>query len=364
MKIVTVVGARPQFIKAAALSRRIRHADFAGLVSETIIHTGQHYDDNMSDRFFRDLGLPEPAVNLGVGGGTHGRQIGDMMVGLEAVLPDLNPDLVLVYGDTNSTLAAALVAARMARPLAHVEAGLRSFRAGMAEEINRIVTDRLSRLLFCPTARAVRNLEAEGRRDGVYQVGDIMLDGFRHAVSETGSGKRTLTDLGVAAGRYVLVTLHRAENTDDPARLRAILEGLGRFGDTGTPILLPLHPRSAARIEAFGIAIPEAIRLVPPQPYHAMVALLMNAAAVATDSGGLQKEACFARTPCVTLRDETEWTETVETGWNRLVPADPEAVRRAIEAATVPVATPPPDYGDGDAAGKILRAIVDWGGSA
>lgn len=350
-RIVTVVGARPQFVKAAALSRRM--VDFPGL-EEVIVHTGQHYDDNMSDAFFRELGIPAPERNLAVRGASQAEQTGAMMVGLEQAFADLRPDVVLVYGDTNSTLAAALVAAKAALPLAHVEAGLRSFRPGMPEEINRIVTDRLSHFLFCPSQTAVRHLRGEGRDAGVHLVGDVMVDCFR-AQRERTDDATILASFGLVVNGYILATLHRAENTDDPRRLAALLQGLG---DAPLPLVLLLHPRTRAAIVQAGLHVPSGIRVVDPQPHGVTLALAANARVVATDSGGLQKEAYLAATPCVTLRDETEWVETLADGWNRLVPADPSLVADALrQASGHPAGLPPPVFGDGDAAGRILSIL-------
>jgi UDP-GlcNAc3NAcA epimerase len=350
--ILTVVGARPQFIKAAVVSRRLRDAEFAGL-RETILHTGQHYDPELSQVFFDDLGIAPPKHHLGVGSGGHAKQTGAIMAGLEPIVDAERPDIVLVYGDTNSTLAAALVAAKAPVRLAHVEAGLRSHRRGMAEEVNRVVTDRLADLLFCPTATAVDNLVREGRADA-HLVGDVMYDGFRREAARADG--EAPSRFGLASKRYVLATVHRAETTDDPARLAAVMAGLGRAGRE-RPVLLPVHPRTRAALERQNVAVDAAVRLVPPQPYHVMLGLLAGAAVVATDSGGLQKEAAFARVPCVTLRDETEWQETVQTGWNRLAPLTPDGIAGAVAAAATPPSSLPPDYGDGDAAGRILRVI-------
>lgn len=352
-RIVTIVGARPQFIKAAALSRRL--ADFPGL-EEQIVHTGQHYDDNMSDVFFRELGIPAPVLNLGAGGGSQASQTGAIMAGLEQAFAQLRPDMVLVYGDTNSTLAAALVAAKMPLPLAHVEAGLRSFRPGMPEEVNRVVTDRLSDWLFCPTKTACANLLAEGRQDGVHQVGDIMYDCFLHQRRQT-DDTAVLASLGLARKSFVLMTLHRAENTDDVSRLAALVEGVGRVS-AKVPVVLPLHPRTRGALDRAGLSLHAGIRVIAPQPHGVTLALAANACAVATDSGGLQKEAFFAATPCVTLRDETEWVETLADGWNRLVGPNADDVELALGAAmSLSAAEPPPVFGDGDAAGRILSVL-------
>jgi UDP-GlcNAc3NAcA epimerase len=350
--ILTVVGARPQFVKAAVVSRRLRDPEFAAL-HETVVHTGQHYDHELSQVFFDDLGIAAPKHHLGVGSGSHAAQTGAIMAGLETVIDSERPDILMVYGDTNSTLAAALVAAKAAVRIAHVEAGLRSYRRGMAEEVNRVVTDRLADLLSCPTRTAVENLKREGRDDALL-TGDVMYDSYRREVARADLG--ALARHGLTTKHYVLATVHRAETTDDPARLAAIMAGLGRAGRRMT-IVLPLHPRTRAALDRQGIVVDPAIRVVAPQPYHAMLGLLAGAAVVATDSGGLQKEAAFARVPCVTLRDETEWEETVISGWNHLPPLTADGIAGAIAAAATPPVGPPPDYGDGDAAGRILMAL-------
>jgi UDP-GlcNAc3NAcA epimerase len=357
MKILSVVGARPQFIKASTVSRRLRDPQFSGL-EQAIVHTGQHYDDGMSGAFFRELEIPEPRWNLAAGSGSHGEQTGAIIKGLEPLLADYRPDVVLVYGDTNSTLGAALAAAKAGLRLAHVEAGLRSFRRGMAEEVNRVVTDRLSDLLFCPTSQAVENLQSEGRSKGVHLVGDVMYDAFLHLRRQAGTdapGRH-----GVEAGRYILATVHRAESTDDPARLSALFEGLGR-ASKAAPIVLPLHPRTQKKLASANIAPAPSIRIVDPLPHGELIALASHAAAVATDSGGLQKEAYFAAVPCVTLRDETEWVETLADGWNRLPTLTPEGIARAIEQAMARPREPRPVelYGDGDTAGRILGILAD-----
>jgi UDP-N-acetylglucosamine 2-epimerase len=357
MKILSVVGARPQFIKASTISRRLRDADakFAGL-TETLVHTGQHYDDGMSAAFFRELEIPEPRWNLAIGSGSHGEQTGAIMKGLEQVMAEHRPDMVLVYGDTNSTLAAALTASKAGVPLAHVEAGLRSHRRGMAEEVNRVVTDRLSDVLFCPTSQAVANLKVEGRDEGVHLVGDVMYDAFLHLRKNLDASAPG--HCGVEPGRYILVTVHRAESTDDPARLAALFEGIGR-ATAIMPVVLPLHPRTRKRLEAAQIAPAPSIRIVEPVPHGTLISLAVNAAAIATDSGGLQKEAYFAGVPCVTLRDETEWVESLAGGWNRLAPLTPAGIAEAVSAAIgKPRDLPPPIYGDGDAAGKILTILA------
>lgn len=350
MRVYTVVGARPQFIKAAVVS----HALAAAGVEERIIHTGQHYDRQMNAVFFDELGIPAPAVNLDVGSGTHAVQTGAMMEGLEAYLNEApRPDWVLVYGDTNSTLAAALVAAKMHLPVAHVEAGLRSFNRRMPEEINRVVTDRLSRLLFCPTETARAHLAAEGMTRGVHLTGDVMLDATRHFARRAAEQAPLAKLVPVAPGSYYLATVHRAENTDDPARLRGILDGLGRLGQ---PVVMPLHPRTRSRLE--GMTVPDGIRIIEPVSYLAMLTLVTHASRVLTDSGGLQKEAVWLGTPCITLREETEWVETLSGGWNRLVGADADAIERAAEAGPV---GDPPVFGtvpEGPASDVIARHLL------
>ncbi|MGV8042514.1 MAG: non-hydrolyzing UDP-N-acetylglucosamine 2-epimerase [Thermoanaerobaculaceae bacterium] len=350
--IATVVGARPQFIKAAPVSSALRSAG----LDERLIHTGQHYDAAMSGVFFQTLGLPEPAVHLGIGSNTHGAQSGRMLEAIERVLLDWSPDLVLVYGDTNSTLAGALAAAKLHIQVAHVEAGLRSFNQRMPEEINRVLTDHVSRFLFAPTDAAVANLAREGPTRGVVRTGDVMLDAvlrFRSAFAPTSAD--VVARHGLTPGRYALVTIHRAENTDDPARWNGILEGVRRVGANGLAILWPVHPRVGEAALAVGA---EGIRLSPPLSYFDTQSLLMHAKVVITDSGGLQKEAAFHGVPCVTVRDETEWVELVEAGVNVLAGADPKKiVQTAQQAAWPPAGLPSNLYGDGDTADCIAQYL-------
>ena len=352
--LVTIVGARPQFIKAAVLSRLIRER-YSGELSEFLVHTGQHYDDNMSDVFFRQMRIPEPAVNLAVGSGSHGQQTGAMLAAIEQVLIKREPDRVLVYGDTNSTLAGALAAAKLGIPVAHVEAGLRSFQRAMPEEINRVVADRLSDLLFCPTITAVNNLAAEGIQTGVHLVGDVMLDAFlyyRRLVEEDGMGNRL--PRGIPEDFYLL-TLHRAENTDDPARLKAIIDALnglkGQFG------VFSIHPRTRKMLSAQGLVLAPHIRAIEPVGYLEMLALESRCRFIVTDSGGMQKEAFFFAKPCITLRDRTEWIETVQSGWNTLTGADPEKIRHAFESVRLPTERPG-FYGDGETGSRILSILL------
>ena len=353
MKVLTIVGARPQFIKAAPVSRALR----AGHV-EVLVHTGQHYDETMSAAFFRDLELPEPDVNLGVGGGTHAAMTGEMLRRLEPVLLEHEPDEILVYGDTNSTLAGALVAAKLAYPdgrrpwLAHVEAGLRSFNRRMPEERNRVVADHLADLLLVPTQGAMEHLAREGLGDRAELVGDVMVDSHAWA---TARADEHLPETARGIGRYVLLTLHRAENVDDPVRLRRILDGLA----LELPVLFPVHPRTRAALDRSGIRLPDNVVPLEPVGYLEMVALQSRCHVVATDSGGLQKEAYLAGVPCITLRAETEWTETVAAGWNRVVDAAPAALARALadEAFMRRDRPRPPLYGDGRAAERIVVAL-------
>jgi UDP-N-acetylglucosamine 2-epimerase len=345
MKILIVVGARPQFIKLAPLVRQL-----PGRFPTVVVHTGQHYDDGMSGRFFRELELPEPDYHLGVGSGPHGAMTGRMLERIEETLLAEGPDLVLVLGDTNSTLAGALAAAKLKIPVAHVEAGLRSFNRDMPEEINRVLADHLSEILFAPTPTAVANLEREGITRGVHLVGDIMLDASREALERA-------PEQEVPAGDYLVLTLHRAENTDVPERLAGVLEALR---DSPIPVLFPCHPRTLKVLEERGWKDDlGAVRLMEPVGHAQMLCLVRGARAVLTDSGGLQKEAYFLATPCLTLRQETEWVESVEAGWNRLVGTDPGRIRQALQELSVP-ARHPPLYGDGQTARRIVEVLEGW----
>ena len=362
MKLVTVVGARPQFIKAAALSRQVRSMNG---VQEVLVHTGQHYDDNMSDVFFRELGLPGPVVNLGIGSGRHGAQTGRMLEGLEEVLLTERPDWLVIYGDTNSTLAAALAGVKLHIPVAHVEAGLRSFNRRMPEEVNRVLSDHASELLFAPTAAAVGNLTREGiTPERIQLVGDVMYDVALAASDVADRESRIIAQLGLTPGRYILATVHRAENTDVPARLAAILCGLSQVGEE-LPVVLPIHPRTRRIVEE----VPELgrlaarLRVIHPIGYLDMVMLEKSAKLIATDSGGVQKEAYFYGVPCVTLRPETEWIELIELGWNRLVdPLTPEHVAIGIRAAlAAPAGRNASPYGTGTAARSIVDQLLRTG---
>ena len=360
MKILTIVGARPQFIKAAAVSRVIREI-YSMQIAEVIVHTGQHYDDNMSQVFFDELDIPRPVYNLEISGGGHGFMTGRMLEAIENVLIQEKPDWVLIYGDTNSTLAGALAASKLHIPVAHVEAGLRSFNTRMPEEINRILSDKVSKLLFCPTTTAVRNLSAEGMKDGVHNVGDVMFDVALFYKERAASTSTILKSLGLVRQGFALATCHRAENTDNPKRLKSILAGLEKLAQK-MPVVLPLHPRTRKLVADYGLAaLLERITLVEPLPFLDMIALEQSARLILTDSGGVQKEAFFYGVPCITMRDETEWVETVDLGYNKLVGADTDLILKAVdESLEIPsIKTTASPYGDGRAAEKIISILVD-----
>ena len=356
MTIVTIVGARPQFIKAATLSRAIAAWNAAGrrpVLRERLVHTGQHYDENMSQVFFDELGIPEPIVNLEVGSGPHGQQTGRMIEGIEQVLIREKPDLVVAFGDTNTTLAGALAGVKLHVPVAHVEAGLRSFNRRMPEEVNRVVADHVATLLLCPTDRSVANLRAEGVTEGVHQVGDVMLDSALYNAERARATSGILSRLGVRSGAFCLATVHRAHNADDPKRLAAIMDALKRID---MPVVLPLHPRTRKALgESLRDNAPQVI-LTGPVSYFDMLTLLAGARVVLADSGGVQKEAFFFGVPCVTMTDETEWVELVEAGWNQLAGADAERILNAVAAAKPGRKVAP--YGDGRAAERIVEIIA------
>ncbi|HEV2300069.1 MAG TPA: UDP-N-acetylglucosamine 2-epimerase (non-hydrolyzing) [Stellaceae bacterium] len=341
--ILTVVGARPQFVKAAAVSRAIAAQ---GGLEETLVHTGQHFDPEMSQVFFDELEMPAPRVNLGIHGGGHGAMTGRMLAGLEDVILAERPDLVLVPGDTNSTLAGALAAGKLGVPVAHLEAGLRSFNRAMPEELNRLLTDHLSALLFCPTETAIANLEREGIVEGVHDIGDVMYDAALFAAARS-RRSRVIERLGLAERGYAVATVHRAENTGDREALAEIIAFLGQEA-RGSAVVFPVHPRTRAQIEDWRLDL-SGILACEPLGYLDMHRLLASAAAVFTDSGGLQKEAYFHRVPCVTLRGETEWVETIEAGWNRLWKGPDYRPRREIAA-----------YGDGRAAAAAVERILEY----
>jgi UDP-GlcNAc3NAcA epimerase len=341
-KVITIVGARPQFIKAASVSRVFSSNPN---INELIVHTGQHYDQNMSEIFFQELKINTPAYNLSLGGGNHGQMTGRMLEGLEAILLKELPDAVLIYGDTNSTLAGALAAVKLHIPVIHVEAGLRSYNRKMPEEINRILSDQISELLFCPTSQSVKNLKAENITNGVHLVGDVMYDATLYAIDRIGSFSPLEKKYGVSKKSYAFCTLHRAENTDDPQRFKALLAFLEAQSKERT-ILFAVHPRTRKQLEEDRFS-PKGIHMIDPVGYFELHTLLHNCDLVITDSGGIQKEAYFHRIPCITMRDETEWVETIHSGWNRLWTADDwVGTREHI-----------PDYGDGKAAAKVVDTI-------
>lgn len=396
MKIVTIIGARPQFIKAAAVSRAITTmrghdqispeigvvspeanlAPYASPLTEVLIHTGQHYDDGMSAVFFRELEIPEPKYNLNVGSGSHGAQTGQMLAAIEEVLIEEKPDWVLIYGDTNSTLAGALAATKLHIPIAHVEAGLRSFNRRMPEEINRVVADQLSTLLLCPSQVAVDNLAAEGIASpltpnsspltldaspltpNVLITGDVMADALQFAATKASAQSDILARLGLQPQRYILATVHRAENTDDPKRLSSIMAALTELAKR-EPVIIPLHPRTKKILETTNPSLltpDSSLRFIDPTGYFDIIALEKSARMLLTDSGGMQKEAYWLKVPCITLRDETEWVETVESGWNILAEADKKKIINAVQNFTPPKEHPSL-YGDGHAAEKIIKAL-------
>jgi len=328
LKVVSIVGARPQFVKAAVLSRELRKDNI-----EILVHTGQHYDNNMSEVFFKEMEIPTPDYNLNIGSGSHGEQTAAMLTGIEAVLLKEQPDWCLVYGDTNSTLAGALAAVKLHIKVAHVEAGLRSFNRRMPEEINRVLTDHISDLLLCPTQTAVDNLRNEGITQGVHLVGDVMYEALMWAVEKARTHSTILTDLHLTPKKYLLATVHRAENTDDPERLGNILSA---FNQIQEPLIWPVHPRTRKKLEEIQWQPGDHIQLIDPVGYLDMAQLEENARMITTDSGGIQKEAMWLGVPCVTLRDETEWLETVASGWNVLVGANPPKIISASRSIYQP----------------------------
>ena len=354
---MTIVGARPQFIKAAVVSRAIRcmnsYVDRGQQLHEVMVHTGQHYDENMSAVFFREMQLPEPAYYLNVGGLSQGAMTGRILEKTEHVILEEGPDIVIVFGDTNSTLAGALAASKLGIPVVHIEAGLRSFNRGMPEEINRVIVDHISDMLFCPTDTAVENLNQENVQGRIYWVGDVMCDAvlfFKDIAKNTS----VLDKFSLRWKSFFLATIHRMANTDNPDRLRGILEGFERLGEK---VILAAHPRCSKAIAANGLFVPDNVLMIDPVSYLDMLHLEMAAKAVLTDSGGMQKEAYLLEVPCITMRDETEWTETVALGWNQLTGADPERMVQAAEALMVPQHRPS-IFGDGKAAERIVKQIM------
>lgn len=357
MRVMTVIGARPQFVKAAALSREMSRRRADGVdVEDVIVHTGQHYDAGLSSVFFDELGITPPQIMLEVGSGLHGEQTGETMRRLEPHVVELEPDAIVVYGDTNSTVAAALVAAKLRVPLVHVEAGLRSFNRDMPEEINRVVADHVSNLLLCPSEQARSHLASEGIVDGVHVVGDVMLDVLLHELDKLDADNTRFSDLGLSDRPKVLVTLHRPSNVDDPIRLQCLLSAIGELAGNGIQVIWPAHPRLAARLDASPVP---GIHLIEPLKYSDMLKALRDVDAVVTDSGGLQKEAFWMQRRCFTLRNETEWVETVASGWNTLLGERPHDLVLEVEAAlgeTLP--SPPELYGDGAASARCVDLIL------
>jgi UDP-N-acetylglucosamine 2-epimerase len=378
IKLITIVGARPQFIKAAAVSRQIQEFNRGKKqIQEILVHTGQHYDYLMDKVFFKELNLSKPDYHLGVGSGSHAKQTGLMLERIEAVLQKEEPQVVVVYGDTNSTLAGALAAAKLKIPVAHVEAGLRSYKQSMPEEINRVLTDHLSTLLFCPTDQAVRNLLKEGIKNGgprrVKNVGDVMYDSFLYYSEIADRRSPILKDLNLVPGKdshipqsairipdYYLATLHRAENTDHPKKLKSIFGALNEIGEK-TPVILPLHPRTKKMMEVYRLLSKfKNIRLIEPVSYLDMLQLEKNAKAILTDSGGIQKEAYWLRIPCLTLREETEWVETIKSGWNVLAGADTKRIMTEITRRKKQKRSPGAIrfFGDGKACENIVKGLM------
>jgi len=349
MRVVTIIGNRPQFVKAAAVSRRLREAH-----EELIVHTGQHYDDELSRVFFDELGIPAPDRELGIGSGSNTDQTARQLAALEPVLAEIEPGLALVYGDTNSTLAGAIAAAQAGIAVGHVEAGMRSFDRAMPEELNRVLTDHAADLLLCSTLTAMENLEREGAVGEKYLVGDVMADvslAFREIAEQR---SQVLDELGLSPGEYLVVTAHRAGNVDDPARLRQLVELLEALP---APVVFPVHPRTRARLDDAGLTGRLAgVELTAPLGYLDFLKLARHARALLTDSGGVQKEAYLLGVPCVTLRDRTEWVETVDAGWNVLVDLDREAALAAL-ARPLPDGERPELYGGGHAAERVRDAI-------
>lgn len=352
MKIISVIGARPQFIKSAPVSRLIREKN-----TEILIHTGQHYDPEMSDVFFDELNIPKPDYNLGIGSGSHGKQTGEMLVKIEEILTIERPNLVLVYGDTNSTLAGALAAAKLHIPVAHVEAGLRSFDRSMPEEINRILVDHLSDILFCPTQTAVDNLNSEGIKKGVFLTGDVMTDALIENLALAEKQSPILEQYSLNSGQYLVLTIHRPSNSDNPECMNDII---GAVSDSGVKTIFPVHPRTKKNLIDFGMwdKMPDDIILCDPLGYLDMIMVMRHASKILTDSGGIQKEAYILQTPCITLRENTEWVETVHAGWNTLVGSDKSRIQKMIRTF-IPEPTHPDLFGSG-ASVKIAEIIIHY----
>jgi len=363
MKIVTIVGARPQFIKAASVSRAIKNHNLNELndrINEIVVHTGQHYDHNMSRVFFDELKIPKPNYNLGVGSGSHGKMTGAMLSKIEEVLIEEKPDRVIVYGDTNTTLAGALVAAKLQIPVAHVEAGLRSYNRQMPEEINRVLTDHVSSLLFCPTITAVSNLQKERITKGVFNVGDVMFDSFLFNKELVQIKNSIVSELGLKPMGYCLGTVHREENTTNRKNLAGIFEAFKRLATSNRPFIVPLHPRTLkalSELEGYDHYSPN-VRVLEPVSYLDMVSLEIHAKLILTDSGGVQKEAYFAQVPCITLRNETEWVELVDQGFNIIAGSDTESICKTFaKMHERPAPFYQSLYGNGTASESIVREL-------
>ncbi|MBU4374031.1 MAG: UDP-N-acetylglucosamine 2-epimerase (non-hydrolyzing) [Candidatus Methanoperedenaceae archaeon] len=350
MRVLSIVGARPQFIKCAPLSRELRKEH-----EEILVHTGQHYDHDMSEIFFEELNIPKPDYNLGIGSGSHGEQTGRMLIEIEKALLKEKPDMVLVFGDTNSTLAGALAAAKLHIKVAHVEAGLRSFDRSMPEEINRVLTDHISDLLFCPTQTAVDNLANEGIAAGVHLVGDVMVDALEYNLKIAEKKSGIIDELALEKGEYLVITVHRPGNTDSRENMTNIIEALG---ETGRVVVFPVHPRTEKYLREYGLLMPENVKLIEPLGYLDMLRLMANAGKILTDSGGIQKEAYVLSVPCITLRKNTEWVETLEGGRNVLVGADKRKIVEAIQCF-YPSAKQKDIFGGTGASGRILNAIAN-----
>ena len=368
MNILTVIGARPQFIKAAIVSTAIENfnlkvQDASEKIQEIIVHTGQHYDEMMSSIFFKELSLPSPHYNLNIGSSRHGQQTGEMLIRLEPIMLTEKPDWVMVYGDTNSTLAGALTAAKLHFPIVHVEAGLRSFNRKMPEEINRLMTDHLAHVLFCPSQESVDNLSKEGIVKGVYCVGDVMYDSIKVYSKLSGQKSTILKRLGIKTKAYGLSTIHRAENTDDPTRLHSILSALDNIAANEMPIIMPLHPRTQKKLKEIDF-VPTRIHIIEPVSYLDMLCLMQQANILFTDSGGMQKEAYWLKVPCVTLRDETEWKELVQAGCNITAGTQSADIYAAYHQLIGKTQFKNRDiYGTGKAGSEIVNVLVNEAGT-
>jgi len=349
-KIITVVGARPQFIKAAPVSRVIRR-----YFNEILLHTGQHYDENMSDIFFKQLNIPQPDINLQVGSGLHGEQTSSMLVKMERVFLDQQPSLIIIYGDTNSTLAASIAASKIHIPVAHIEAGLRNFDLSIPEEVNRVVADKLSKYLFVPTLTAIANLKAEGITEQVYLTGDVMVDALNYGLGIAEKDSQILSELNIKTKEYCLATIHRAENTDNIDNLKQIILAFGKLPET---VVLPIHPRTDKVIHANDISIPKNIRLIPSLGYLDFITLESNARVIITDSGGVQKEAYCLKVPCITIFPSTSWIETVDDGWNKLADANESSILDVYHSK-YDLDNYNAHFGDGHAAEKIVNIIKE-----